>query len=142
MSDDIDTLRDVTKTLIDSVKGYEKLIEISDDSHKLRSEFSKRMARHADLVNEFQARTRELGAEPVDHGGALGSIHRGLTEISTLWRDDESAALDALEDGEEHLISQIESKIDGDLTPETRSLLQKAITTAREAERFADLAGD
>ena len=135
----IDALNDVTKTLIDSRKGYEKACELADDSHALQAEFKRRKAEREQLVTAFQNKVRQLGGEPVTDGGTLGSFHRGFTDFVSIFRDDEKAALGAIDDGEEHLAEEIESKMERDeLTADVRELLQKAHISAKQGEAFAD----
>lgn len=134
-------LNDVTKTLIDSKKGYQTACDMSDDSFPLRTEFRRRASQRQDLINEFQQQVRTFGGEPETNGGAAGAAHRAFSQLSSLFRDDEKAALSAIDDGEEHLADQIDGKLKdkgADLTPETRQLLQRAHAVACEGERFAE----
>lgn len=140
---DIDVLNDVTKTLIDSRKGYEKAAELADDSFVFSAEFRERALQRAALITEFQNQVRFNGGEPETEGGMAGAIHRSFTSFSSLFRDDRKAALSAIDDGEDHLASQIESKQEKDgLAPTTLALLSKAHASARAGERFADRAED
>ena len=139
---DIDVLNDVTKTLIDSCMGYEKVCEIADD-HRYAKEFQARAKKRTGLVADFQAQVRAFGGRPETDGGPAGAAHRALTEFAALFRDDEKAALRSVDDGEEHLIGRIENKLSEDgLDPATRGLLSRALADAREGERFADQAVD
>ena len=45
----IDVLNDVTQTLIDSQKGYEKVIEIADDDHVLQGKFQRLATERGEL---------------------------------------------------------------------------------------------
>jgi len=133
-------LNSVTKTLIDSCKGYETCVDVSDDSYALRTEFQRRKGERDELVQEFQTQVRAFGGEPEDCGSMSGAVHRGFTRFSSVFRDDEAAAISALDDGEEFLAEKIEDKLeDHDLAPQTRQLLQKAMTSAKSGERFADM---
>jgi uncharacterized protein (TIGR02284 family) len=139
MTKDIDVLNDVTKTLIDSRKGYETCCEVADDSFALQSNFQARAQRRRLLVKEFQDEVRSLGGEPQDNGSITGSAHRAWTEFTSLFSNDQKAAAEAIDDGEEHLAKKIEDKLDEeDLTPKTRLLLAKAVLDARDGESFAD----
>ncbi|GLQ21086.1 PA2169 family four-helix-bundle protein [Algimonas porphyrae] len=139
MTNDIDILNDVTKTLIDSHKGYETCVDVSDDSYALQSNFRDRAERRAALIQEFQSHVRTLGGEPSTSGSVAGAAHRAWTSFTTLFADDEKAAIEAIDDGEEYLAEKIEACLnDAAIQPGTRELLQKAYTDAREGERFAD----
>lgn len=139
MSNDINVLNDVTETLIDSRKGYEKCIEVSEDSYALRSNFQERAQRRSQLIQEFQNEIRTLGGEPTNDGSIAGTAHRAWTQFTTLFQDDEKAAVEAIDDGEDFLAEKIESKLEETtLNTRTRELLQKAHADARDGERFAD----
>ena len=57
----------------------------------------------------------------------------------SLFRDDEKAALEAVDDGEEHLAETIEDKLEkSEVQGQARALLQDALRSAREGEAFAD----
>ena len=138
MTKDVDVLKDVTKMLIDSQKGYAKAAEVTDDNYVLHAEFMERSQERAQLITDFQTQTQSLGAEPETDGGVLGTLHRAMTDFSSLFRDDEKAALGAIDDGEERLAEYIESKLDDDITPPTRGLLQNAHMSARAGEAYAE----
>ena len=136
---DLDILIDVTRTLIDSHKGYETCVEAVEDSHALRKSFAERAAARSALIAEFQAEIRALGGEAPTAGSVVGVAHRAWTTFTTLFADDEKAAIEAVDDGEEFLAERIEDKLgDTRLAPRTRDLLQRAQTSAREGERFAE----
>lgn len=138
-NESIDALNDITEMLIDSRKGYEKAAEVTDDNYAFKTEFQRRAQDRAALVTEFQNRVRTIGGEPRNNGGVLGSLHRASLEFSSLFRDNEKAALDAIDDGEEQLAETIESKLEREeLDAETRALLQKAHTAAKQGECFAE----
>ena len=140
---DIHALNDVTKTLIDSMKGYQKVCEISDDSFALRGKFESLVAERAELIEAFQKRVRHYGGEPQTSGGVGGAMHRAWADFTTLFQDDEKAALEAVEDGEEHLAREAASKLEIEkLDISTRELLQRAQASACYGERFADQAED
>tara|TARA_R110000803_G_scaffold69785_1_gene132238 strand:- start:1042 stop:1485 length:444 start_codon:yes stop_codon:yes gene_type:complete len=136
---EIDALNDVTKVLIDSKKGYEKCYELADDGYALRAQFLKRANERADLVSRIQHHVRTLGGEPQTDGGTLGTLHRGFTQFVSLFRDDEKAALEAVDDGEEYLAKAIEDRLEkSEVQGQARALLQDALRSAREGEAFAD----
>ena len=136
----IKTLNSVTKTLIDSCQGYQTCVDVSDDSYALQTEFRRRQGERSELVSQFQNQVRELGGEPVDSGSMTGAVHRGFTRFSSMFRDDESAAISALDDGEEFLAEKIEDKLEDNVfDPKTEALLRQAHQSAKSGERFADM---
>jgi len=136
----IKTLNSVTKTLIDSCQGYQTCADVSDDSYSLQTEFNRRQSERQQLINEFQGQVRQLGGVPAEEGSMVGAVHRGFTRFSSMFRDDEAAAISALDDGEEFLAEKIEDKLeDGMFDSTTESLLRKAHQSVKSGERFADM---
>lgn len=136
---EIDALNDVTKVLIDSQKGYEKCAELADESFAFRSHFQMRASDRADLISRFQQHVRSLGGEPQTDGGTMGNLHRALTEFSSMFKDDKKAALEAIDDGEEHLADSIKDRLEkSEIQGQSRALLQEAYASARKGEAFAD----
>ena len=137
---DIKVLNSVTKTLIDSCKGYQTCVDVSDDSYALQTEFTRRKSERDALVQEFQTQVRSLGGQPETNGSMTGAVHRGFTRFSSVFRDDEAAAISALDDGEEFLAEKIEDKLDvNELSLQSVQLLHKAMAAAKSGERFADI---
>ena len=136
---DIEVLNSVTRTLNDSIKGYETCCDVSDDSHFLRSQFQKRLDERRALAEEGKQLVRSLGGEPETEGSAKGAVHRGFLRFTSLFRDDEQAAISALDDGEEFLAEKIEDKLEEPgLSAATQAFLTKAMKSARDGECFAD----
>lgn len=135
-------LNSVTKALIDSSQGYQACAEVCEDNYKLQSEFARRRKERNEIISEFQNHVRELGGAPAETGSLSGAVHRGFTRFSSLFRDDEVAAISALDDGEEFLAEKIEDKLkDYIVDNSTAELLTKAHLAAKKGERFADMIG-
>jgi uncharacterized protein (TIGR02284 family) len=139
-NENINVLNSVTKTLIDSCKGYQICSEIADDSFALQAEFKRRANERQELVSQFQNLVATYGGEPKTSGRVSGAVHRGFTRFSSVFGNDEAAALEALDDGEEYLSEKIEDKLEYEgLTHQTRDLLTQAHAQAKAGERFADI---
>ncbi len=139
----IDTLNDVTKTLIDSHKGYTDAMEMVNEDYFLRTQFAQRAQDRKQLIDQFQSAVRSMGGTPQESGGMAASAHRGWMKFTSMFQDDEKAALGSIDDGEEHLANQIEDKLkDDDLALEARKLLELAHASAKEGESFADMMED
>ncbi|WP_084418691.1 ferritin-like domain-containing protein [Henriciella litoralis] len=135
----IDALNDVIKTLIDSQQGYQKVCEMSDDSYALRSKFQSLANERTALINDFQTQVRAYGGEPQTSGGVAGSMHRAWADFTSMFRDDEKAALEAVDTGEEHLAKEIDDKLENtELDAQARELLRRAKSSACYGENFAD----
>lgn len=139
----IKTLNDITANLIDSYEGYKKCLEISQEDYALRENFLSRAKERSQLINEFQAEVRQLGGDPTVQGSLAGRIHRGFTDFSARFQDNEKAAIDAIDDGEDFLADKIANALEKkDLTPSARALLTRAHASAKAGERYADMIED
>lgn len=139
----VETLKDVTKMLIDSRRGYAEAADNVDDDFMFQQEFQQRADERQMLINKFQQRTEALGGEAETDGNASGVLHRLAMDFSSMFGDDREKALDAIDDGEERLADHIESKMKSEkLDAETRMLLQEAHRAATEGERFAERLSD
>ncbi len=136
---DIEVLNEIIRLMIDSQKGYQRAHAASDAAFPMRDEFRQRAERRDGLIEKFQARVTALGGEPDTVGSALGAMHRTWVDFVSLFRDDQKAALGALDDGEDYLSDVLEGRLEmKDLTPETRALLEETLAAAEEGEAFAD----
>ncbi|WP_409433239.1 PA2169 family four-helix-bundle protein [Litorimonas sp. RW-G-Af-16] len=143
MTNTVKALNEITETMIDSYKGYEKCLELSDDSYALRQNFRARAQERSQLINDFQNQVRQLGGEPVTDGSVTGKLHRGFTKFASVFQDDEKAAVSAIDDGEEYLAEKIEDCLeDNNLPSPAQSLLKRAHASAKAGERYADLIED
>jgi len=140
-------LNDVTESLIDSQKGYQTCSKLAKDflpgSSPIRSEFEQRAQQREDLISKFQEQVRAYGETPIDHGSTKGAVQRDFIKFTKLYKDNEKAALSAVDEGEEHLAHEIESqlsKYEKDLSQPTRQLLKQAHQAAMSGNRLAEMA--
>lgn len=138
-----EVLNDVTAKLIDSCKGYQMCAEVSDENMALKNQFTQRQSARSQLVQEFQSKIASEGGKYEDSGTMTGSLHRGYTKFISVFKDDEKAALDALDTGEEHLAEYIQKQLkEPGLSLDATQLLNKAHASALAGERFADMLDD
>jgi uncharacterized protein (TIGR02284 family) len=146
MSDDksVNALKDVTRMLIDSQKGYEMARDlVADNDPKLYARLSRRAEERENLVERFQTELLYRGTESVEGGGVMGELHRSFTQLTSLFRSDIKAALDAIDDSEETLADRIAHKLDENgLDARVRALLETASLRAEQGEAFADRLSD
>ncbi|MAP95708.1 MAG: hypothetical protein CMK07_12230 [Ponticaulis sp.] len=135
---DIDVLNHVTRTLIDSLKGYELASDMVEGHEALQNSLRARAADRKSLIGRFQDEVRRQGGEPETSSGLLGRVHRTYVKIASLFDDDVHAALSAVDDGEIFLLDDIEDRMKLDhLSAETRNLLNLAMDSAIDGDAFA-----
>ena len=109
----VSILNDVLETLVDSRDGYEKAAEIAERD-TFKQFFSRRAASRNSMVEKTQAEIRHLGGEPVDDGTILAKAHRMFLSISSAVQDNDEAAIEAVDDGEEYLRKTVNKAIEND----------------------------
>ena len=128
--------------LINSQQGFQKACDVVAENYPLRVEFSRRATTRANLARELQQQVRALGGVPADDGTVGGTMNRAVMEISSLFRKDEKAALNAIDRNEEKLANEIATTIaKNTFDPQTRGLLEQALSHAQEGEAFASRIG-
>ena len=127
-----DILNDVLETLIDSTHGYEKTAEIAERP-TYKNFFSRRAA--AAVRNEIT----QLGGTSDTDGTILASAHRVFMGLSAAMQDNDEAAINAVETGEEHLRKKFEDALgNDDLTGSAKTLLRNYQGELRADGRLID----
>ncbi len=141
MQNNIEVLNDVTKILIDSERGFRESANQLDSQYLLlKGELSTRAIQRNRLVQSFQQEVRNLGGEPETDGSLRGKVYQNFKKFTGLFKDDDKAALSAINDGEDYLSEYIQDKLEDneELTYNTRQLLKTAHRDSCEGERFAE----
>jgi uncharacterized protein (TIGR02284 family) len=134
----IEYLNDVLETLIDSRDGYIKAKDVADRDI-FKNFFARRAAARSAMAAEIQAEIRQLGGEPEKDGTILAKAHRVFLTISAAVQDNDEAAIEAVDAGEEHLRSKIEDAIKADdLSVSSKAVLSNFLGELRADERLID----
>ncbi|QTD57379.1 PA2169 family four-helix-bundle protein [Parasphingorhabdus cellanae] len=129
----ISHLNDVLETLIDSSDGYAKATEVAD-REVFKNFFVRRSAARRAMATEIKAEIKQLGGEPENEGTILAKAHRVFLTISAALQDNDEAAIEAVDTGEEHLRDKIEQALQTD----ELSVSSKAILSNFQGELRAD----
>lgn len=134
----IGQLNDVLETLIDSSDGYTKAAEVADRD-VFKNFFIRRAAARRAMAAEIQAEIKQLGGEPETEGTILAKAHRMFLTISSAVQDNDEAAIEAVDTGEEHLRNKIEDAINAnDLGVSSKAILSNFQGELRADERLID----
>ncbi len=138
MSSDLSILKTLTDAAMDSVLGYEKAAERATDERLqqvLREQASTRRATVQALNDEIV----RLGGEPRTRGSAAGAAHRAWAALADAFGDSDENAAERVEEGEDYLCEKFEDAIDeGELSPETLAVVERAYEEIAEGERITD----
>ena len=132
-SDDLTTLKTLTSTLNDSVKGYREAAE-HVESDQFRQMFNDFASDRERVSSDLQAEVRRLGGEPDQDGSTMGSLHQTWLDLkAAVTGRDDKAIVNEVERGEDYLKEKFEGalKMD-DLTGESRAVVERAYQSVRE----------
>ena len=126
IANDVDLLKSLSTTLIDSVHGYREAAEHADEG--LREMFLLAAAERHLAVERLQQRIRELGGEPDNAPSLMGQVHqRWLAIRSAIEGGDENAILDEVESGESYLQQKFQESVDDEsVQGEARRAIEEA----------------
>jgi uncharacterized protein (TIGR02284 family) len=128
-----DVLNDILESLIDSTDGYEKAAEIADRD-TFKNFFSRRAASRRAMAAAVRDEITKLGGTPEGDGTILASAHRMFMNISAAVQDNDEAAIEAVDTGEEYL----RKKFEGALESEELSVAAKTLLRNFQGELRAD----
>tara|TARA_R110002126_G_scaffold44671_10_gene127188 strand:- start:10874 stop:11317 length:444 start_codon:yes stop_codon:yes gene_type:complete len=133
-----DILNDVLETLIDSTHGYEKTAEIAERP-TYKNFFSRRAASRRAMAAAVRNEITQLGGTSDTDGTILASAHRVFMGLSAAMQDNDEAAINAVETGEEHLRKKFEDALgNDDLTGSAKTLLRNYQGELRADGRLID----
>ncbi|WP_339693339.1 PA2169 family four-helix-bundle protein [uncultured Parasphingorhabdus sp.] len=134
----MDILNDILETLIDSAHGYEKAAEIADRT-TFKNFFSRRAASRRAMAASVRNEITALGGTAENDGTILASAHRVFMGLSAALQDNDEAAIEAVETGEEYLRMKFEKALERDeLSVSAKTLLRNYQGELRADGRLID----
>jgi uncharacterized protein (TIGR02284 family) len=132
-SHDISVLNSLIETTIDSVDGYRRSAQEATNS-RFSSGFLERANEREQIVSRLRERVRALGGNPEDDGSVLAAAHRAFLSLrDKVTGADDEAVIAEVDHGESYLNEKWETALkDGELSPETRTLVQQCYDSVRE----------
>jgi uncharacterized protein (TIGR02284 family) len=132
-TDDLTTLKTLTSTLNDSIKGYRDAAE-NVESQEFRELFNQFAEQRQQASEGIKAEIRRLGGEPDQDGSTLGGLHQAWLDLkAAITGRDDKAIINEVERGEDYLKEKFEAALGSDgITGESRSVVEQAWTSVRE----------
>jgi uncharacterized protein (TIGR02284 family) len=132
-SHDISVLNNLTKTTLDSYKGFKDAAEDAEAGGyaSMFSEFASERSRVASMLQE---EVRHLGGEPEDDSSVLAAAHRAFMNVKqTLMGHNDRAIIEEVERGEDYIKEKYQEALrDDELSPEARTVIEQAFTSVRQ----------
>ena len=135
---DVTVLNSLIETTIDSVDGYRRSAQEATNS-RFSQEFLQRASEREEVVSQLRQQVTQLGGETEDDGSLLAAAHRAfLTLRDKVTGTDDDAIIAEVDRGESYLNTKWEAALsDGELSQDSRQLVQKLYTSVRAGhERF------
>jgi len=131
-SDDLTTLKTLTSTLNDSIKGFRDSAE-HVESEEFRQMFTRFAGQREQAAMELKTEVRRLGGDPDEDGSTLGSLHQTWVDLkSAITGRDDKAIINEVERGEDYLKGKFETALNaGTLSGETRAVVERAYQSVR-----------
>ena len=127
----ITTLNELIETTIDSITGYEDSAK-NIDNERLREIFRERADERQQIVQELRSKVRRVGGDPEQSGTFLGKTHQRFEDLkAAITGRDEKSIINEVERGEDYLKSKWEAALNGDLTGESRSIVERCYQSVR-----------
>lgn len=140
-SDDLTTLKTLTSTLNDSIKGFRDSAE-HVESQEFRQMFTQFATQREEAAADLKAEVRRLGGNPDEDGSTLGSLHQTWVDLkSAITGRDDKAIINEVERGEDYLKDKFETALQSDkLAGETRAVVERAFGSVRRGhDRIAEI---
>lgn len=138
MTTGVSTLQTLTDTAVDSALGYEAAAEKAKNPG-LKQTLREQAAKRRETVRMLNGEIVRLGGERRERGSTMGAAHRAFTSLADAFQDSNKAAVERVEEGEDYIEKKFRQALDNaDLTPETRTVVERAYAEISAGERLAD----
>lgn len=131
--------KSLTDTTFDSVEGYRKAADKAD-SPQLKQALQQRCQQRQETLGKMNAELQRQGDELVTKGTVTGEAHQMWASITSAFENNDEAAAERVEEGEDYIKGKFESALDDDdLQADERAVVQQCYAEISEGERFGDL---
>ncbi|WP_137678994.1 ferritin-like domain-containing protein [Aurantiacibacter suaedae] len=132
-------LKTLTDTAFDSIEGYTNAAEKANNP-QLKQALNLRRSEREKTVAALNGEIQRQGGELVTKGTLTGEAHQLWLDITNAFEDNDEAAAERVEEGEDYLRKKFEAALkDDDLDASSRSVVQQCYAEICEGERFGDM---
>lgn len=141
MSTDKSVTKDLIETLVDGKKGFADAADKLADSARpdLSTKFREYSSQRAAFSSELEGMAARYGDDIDEAGSTAAALHRGWMSLKdALAGSDPKGVLDAVEQGENHAVSEYEKALKHDISDGLRTVVNRQFTeikVARDAIR-------
>ncbi|WP_199099115.1 PA2169 family four-helix-bundle protein [Dyella sp. ASV21] len=128
---EIRVLNSLIETTIDSVNGYSEAAKDAQNP-AFREVFLRRANERRDIAIRLQHAVQSAGGKPEDEGTILASAHRVFVDIRSSLSKGDTAVIDEVERGEDHIKAKYESAMkDEKLSPAAHRVIDEVYSSVR-----------
>ena len=132
------TFKSLTDTTFDSVEGYRKAAEKADNP-QLQQALNQRCEQRQQTLQQMNAELQRQGDELVTEGTVTGEAHQMWQSISSAFEDDDEAAAERVEEGEDYIKGKFSEALESNqLEASERAVVQQCYNEICEGEQFGD----
>ncbi|UAK23081.1 ferritin-like domain-containing protein [Sphingomonas nostoxanthinifaciens] len=130
---DISVLNGLTKTTLDSMKGYEDAAKDAE-STRFATMFADFARDRGEAARALQAEVARLGGTSETGSSFLAAAHRTFLDLKQAFTsNDDKAIVIEVERGEDHIKAKFEDALnDAELAAESNAVIREAFTTVRQ----------
>lgn len=135
---DIKILNTLIVTTIDSALGFEESAR-EVQNRRYEAQFMQFARERRKTADDLQAQVRQLGGSPEDDGSVKAAAHRRWVSFKTaITGTSDGAVFSEIKTGETYIREKYETALkDEQLSPETRSVVEKGLGSVRAGQFFA-----
>ncbi len=131
--------KSLADTTFDSVEGYRQACDKAD-SPQLKQALQQRCSQRESTLRQMNAELDRQGDELVTEGTVTGEAHQMWQSISSAFEDDDEAAAERVEEGEDYIKGKFQEAIEGNqLEAQERAVVEQAYNEICQGERFGDM---
>jgi uncharacterized protein (TIGR02284 family) len=128
---DIKILNGLIETTIDSAEGYTEAARDAENT-RYAAIFQQRAGERRQVATRLQQQVSALGGKPEDEGTILASAHRMFVNLRKSMSSGDTAIVDEVERGEDHIKHKFEDALkDDEVSPTTRTLVTETFTSVK-----------
>jgi uncharacterized protein (TIGR02284 family) len=128
---DTKVLNGLIESTIDSAEGYAEAAKDAENT-RYAATFQQRSGERRQVATRLQQQVSALGGKPEDDGSVLASAHRLFVNLRKTMSSGDTAIVDEVERGEDHIKHKFEDALKDDaISPTTRSVITEAYTSVK-----------
>lgn len=139
MTNITETLHDLSQTTYDSVEGYRKAAQVTNNA-AIKQAFERRADQRSQTLGKLNDAIQSRGGDPITSLSAGGKVHQMFLSVTEALSDSTEAAIKRVDEGEAYLARKFRDVMSrDDLDSELRLMLNTIFRDINEGRRFSEM---